>query len=161
MRINGSNNYYNNSKPNEFMKQEALPKNAPEDSPKIKPEIFPKAMLDLYAGISNEGADGEKDQLKIHIMCLEISRRIISGDKVPQSDYDFLLENDPEMFARSIAMRILKENPKEYESLSEKAEKEDSLNSVIEEIAGNLSQSISSGTFPSPEIAMAGLDITI
>lgn len=177
MQINGNyNNYnnYNNFKPKEFINQESTEdgsRQISKDMPKTTPEAFEKTKAGLVMGTSNEEDDGEVDPLKIHIMCLEISRRIISGDKVPQSDYDFLLENDPEMYARSITMRVLKENPKEYKSLSEKAGQEDSFNSSIEQIVQNLSQiSGSGGPVPassatasatSPATIAASIDITV
>lgn len=49
--------------------------------------------------------------------CIVIAMRIMKGDNVPLKDENFLAENQPELYLRSILLREEKEDPKEYESL--------------------------------------------
>ena len=69
-------------------------------------------------GITGERMKAEKGKLKNLLICLEISRRIAGGDKVPPADHRFLLKHDPALYARSIAMRFPKNNPYQYKRLS-------------------------------------------
>ena len=64
----------------------------------------------------------EKDQMKIMLICLEISRRIMAGDKVPLKDHKYLLKHDPGLYGKSISMRFPKSDPDEYKQLSEDEE---------------------------------------
>ena len=70
----------------------------------------------------------EKDALessaKELLVCLEIARRIMGGDKVPLGDHKFLMERNMEMYSRAIMLRRIKEDPEEYDRLSEDEEAE-------------------------------------
>ena len=69
-------------------------------------------------GITGKRMKEENEKLKNLLTCLEISRRITAGDKVPQADHQFLQKYDPALYARSIAMRFPKNNPYQYKRLS-------------------------------------------
>ena len=56
--------------------------------------------------------------------CLLISMRIMNGDKVPPADHQYLAEKDPELYGKAILMRRIKEDPEEYDRLSEDEEEE-------------------------------------
>lgn len=60
----------------------------------------------------------ENKQMKILLTCLEISKRITAGDKVPPKDYNYLRKHDPSLYGRSMSMRIPKSNPRKYKQLS-------------------------------------------
>lgn len=75
-----------------------------------------KSPLNENAG---ESMRSEQDAMKIRRTCLEISRRIISGDEVPQKDHKYLMKHDMELYARSISLRRHKEDPHKYKQLSE------------------------------------------
>lgn len=61
----------------------------------------------------------EREKMKVMLTCLEISRRIAAGDKVPQADHQYLMKHDPALYARSIIRRFPKQNPYEYKRISE------------------------------------------
>ncbi len=77
--------------------------------------------------------EAEEDTLKIYITCLEIARRISSGDKVPTKDHQFLVKHDPALYGKALTMRIPKEDPKEYKQLSEDEENQNKQQSGISE----------------------------
>ena len=77
--------------------------------------------------------NNEKEKMKIALTCLEISRRIISGDSVPYNDHKFLLKNDPQLYGRSMSMRFPKNNPFKYRQLSDK-EKSQSVQELTRNI---------------------------
>ena len=64
----------------------------------------------------------EQEEMKILRTCMEISRRIISGDEVPQKDHKYLMKHNMELYARAIMLRKHKENPHKYDQLSEDEE---------------------------------------
>ncbi|HML38588.1 MAG TPA: hypothetical protein PKA19_14405 [Bacillota bacterium] len=102
---------------------------------------------------AEESAKAEQDELKALITCMEISRRIISGDKVPPKDHQYLMEHDMGLYARSIMLRRFKEDPYEYDQLSED-EKSKSPQSVAGgEISSGAEISDSSeGSVPTPSL---------
>jgi len=69
--------------------------------------------------------EGMSRAWKEKILCLKIAMRIMSGDKVPIEDKRFLAEKDPELYRQAISLRREKKDPKEYDRLSEKDEKDD------------------------------------
>ena len=67
------------------------------------------------------GQDGMLDSLERAMKqmkrCQEIARRLMAGDKVPAKDLQYLMENDPEGYKLAMAMRKVKKDPKEWESV--------------------------------------------
>ncbi len=90
--------------------------------------------------LNRQKMNNEKEKMKIALTCLEISRRIISGDSVPYDDHKFLLKNDPQLYGRSMSMRFPKSNPFKYRQLSDK-EKSQS----VQELARNIKISDDAG----------------
>lgn len=68
--------------------------------------------------LNSQEMKNENSKIKITLTCLEISRRIISGDSVPYNDHKFLLKHDPHLYGRSMKMRIPKSKPFKYRQLS-------------------------------------------
>lgn len=70
-----------------------------------------------------EEADKEirkmKDIAEIELKCTIISRRIISGHKVPKSDYIYLAKNDSTLYQKAIILRIEREKPLKFKRISE------------------------------------------
>ena len=64
-------------------------------------------------------ASGMAEQCKEKIRCMRIAMRIISGGKVPIEDQRYLAEKDMELYAHAMSMRVEKEDPEEYDRLSE------------------------------------------
>lgn len=60
----------------------------------------------------------EKDAMEIHIKCLKIALRIMTGNIVPLKDHKFLAKNDPVLYGKSILMRIPKEKPIKYKAVT-------------------------------------------
>ena len=73
---------------------------------------------------SRNQADADAKAARIRIKCFIIAARIMRGDKVSQTDKNFLAKHDVGLYARALAMRIEKENPKKYKSISEDEEDE-------------------------------------
>ena len=71
---------------------------------------------------AREAGEGAAEMWKIEIKCLQIAMRIMSGNKVPDADQRFLMDNKPELYAKAITMRMEKADPKEYDRLSEDEE---------------------------------------
>ena len=68
---------------------------------------------------AREAGEGAAAAWKEKIKLLRIAMRIMSGDKVPVEDHRFLMERDAELYSRAIKMRMEKDDPKEYDRLSE------------------------------------------
>ena len=51
------------------------------------------------------------------IKCIQIAMRIMNGDKVPEKDKQFLIENQPQMYSNALLLRRPNEKPKKYDSL--------------------------------------------
>ncbi|HML38323.1 MAG TPA: hypothetical protein PKA19_13030 [Bacillota bacterium] len=69
-------------------------------------------------GIMGQQMEEERGKLKQLMTCMEISRRIAGGDKVPPADHRYLREHDPALYFKSISMRFPKSNPYQYKQLS-------------------------------------------
>ncbi len=75
-------------------------------------------VLDLLDGPENGELDAEMEQMKVQQRCMEISRRIMAGKKVPPQDERYLMEHDPEGYKITIALRKPpKKDEKECESV--------------------------------------------
>lgn len=76
------------------------------------------SILDMLDGPDSEELKAETDQLKVRRRCMEISRRIMAGKKVPPQDERYLMEHDPEGYKLTIALRKPpKKDEKECESV--------------------------------------------
>lgn len=60
-----------------------------------------------------------RDTSQIQLRCTTISRRIISGHKVPKSDYIYLAKHDSALYQKSIILRIEREKPLKFKSVAE------------------------------------------
>ena len=67
---------------------------------------------------SKQQIEGVQETYKIFINCLEISRRIMGGHKVPSQDHQYLLENDAALYGKAIMMRMPAEEVIEYDALT-------------------------------------------
>ena len=66
---------------------------------------------------------------RIRMKCMLIASRIMSGNKVPKKDYQYLAKNDPELYGKALTMRIKRENPKKYKAVSEEEEAKENTTS--------------------------------
>lgn len=89
-------------------------------------------MMKQEVNASEKQMEAEKERLEIMITCLEISRRITGGDKVPPADHKYLMKHDSGLYARSISLRLPKNDPFEYKRISkeEDANKQQSLDEL-------------------------------
>ena len=87
-----------------------------------------QGLLEQLKDLSAQG-QAEAESIKVRIKCLQIALRIMSGDKVPVEDHQYLLKHDPELYAEAVVRRIPKENPHEHDRLSED-EKSDNFNNT-------------------------------
>jgi len=83
-------------------------------------------MHELREGLkqAREAGEGAASAWREKIKCLQIAMRIMSGDIVPEEDHRYLREKDVELYSKAIQLRIEKEDPKEYDRLSEDEEKD-------------------------------------
>ena len=81
-------------------------------------------ILDMLDGPDSEELKAETDQLKVRRRCMEISRRIMAGKKVPPQDERYLMLNDPDGYKLAMAMRTPKRNPKKWKSVLEEEDKD-------------------------------------
>ena len=72
---------------------------------------------------AREAGEGAAQAWKERIKCLQIAMRIMSGDIVPEEDHRYLREKDMELYSRAIQLRIVKEDPEEYDRLSDDDDK--------------------------------------
>ena len=108
MRINNIYNYGIKQKSN-IEKERDMPNEKQDEMERIKKQFENSA----------EETKNSQEGMKILIMCLKISRRIISGDIVPTKDHEFLKKHDPTLYSKSILMRVPKKKPYKYKQLSE------------------------------------------
>ena len=70
---------------------------------------------------ARSGSKSELDimekQLKAQEKCQKIAARIMRGDRVPPEDLEYLMNNDPEGYKRAMAMRRIKKDPEDCESV--------------------------------------------
>ena len=68
---------------------------------------------------AHESADATGESFETLGKCIQIAMRIVSGDKVPIQDERYLMENNMELYSMAMNMRMIKEDPKEWDSLLE------------------------------------------
>ncbi|WP_349947085.1 hypothetical protein ABFV83_01160 [Lacrimispora sp. BS-2] len=95
----------------------------PLEKQKDEKESYMAAMSQQLE-TSGEQTKAEREKLKILLNCLEISRRIAGGDKVPPADHQYLMKHDSALYARSVMMRFPKNNPHEYKRLTQERERQ-------------------------------------
>lgn len=70
---------------------------------------------------ARSGSKSELDimgkQLKAQEKCEKIAARIMRGDRVPPEDLEYLMNNDPEGYKLAMAMRRIKKDPEDCESV--------------------------------------------
>ena len=84
-------------------------------------------FLDLLRQLTDARKQGDDYAKSLDTLrkCIVIAMRIIEGDKVPMEDHRFLMENEPEMYYKALMMRRIKEDPDEYDRISEDEEEEE------------------------------------
>ena len=76
-------------------------------------------MLKEMAENSKEQCEAMEEGFDVLAKCFAIAMKIQKGDNVPQSDHEFLLENNPDLYEMAMAMREFKEDPEDCESVLE------------------------------------------
>jgi len=98
------------------------------DEARAKSDDFQKMLEDMRSEMralreelkrAGEAGEGAAEAWKEKIRCLIIAMRIMSGDIVPEQDHRYLREKDMDLYCRAIMMRVEKEDPDEYDRLSE------------------------------------------
>lgn len=67
---------------------------------------------------ARESGKAQAEEMEKKSKCILISGRVAAGDKVPAKDLQYLMKNDPELYAQAMKLRIPKEDPKEWDSLT-------------------------------------------
>ena len=109
--------------------QEAAAKE--EKAEQLKKELEEKkqqeAELEMYKEqleASKKQAEAVEEGFVVFGKCLRIAMRISSGDIVPQKDIEFLGEHEPEMLKQAILLRRPNAEPKEWESILDEEDME-------------------------------------
>lgn len=110
--------------------------------------------------ISGKQMEAEREKLNVLLTCLEISRRIAGGDKVPPADHKYLMEHDSGLYFRSISMRFPKNNPNEYKQLSEDDKERQDL-PVLVENEPQCQNALIKSEFSAQEASTLTLDINV
>ena len=79
-----------------------------------------KEIEDLKTHLKKSEAEIKKmrESSQVQLRCTIIARRIISGNKVPKSDYIYLAKNDAVLYQKAILLRQESENPLKYKRVS-------------------------------------------
>ncbi len=75
-------------------------------------------MAEVERQRSEEGADSARIMSK----CMLIASRLTSGDKVPLKDERFLQKHNMKLYLQAMKMRIPKQEPKEWDSITDDEE---------------------------------------
>lgn len=94
-----------------------------EDSPKER-ERAEKQMYQEMLENADEAAKAQEKGFGDLAKALEIARRILDGDIVPLQDEQFLMEFNSEIYMKVKSMAKLKEDPREYDALTEEEDEE-------------------------------------
>ncbi|MCL2579739.1 MAG: hypothetical protein FWE32_06865 [Oscillospiraceae bacterium] len=68
---------------------------------------------------AREQGEAKAEAMRMMAKALEIARRIMMGDNVPAEDHKFLMEFDAALYGKALTMRINRQDPTDYERLSE------------------------------------------
>lgn len=74
-------------------------------------------ILDMLDGPDSQELDAQMEALRVQQKCMEISRRIMAGKRVPPEDERYLMEHDPEGYKLTIALRRPPKDDEECESV--------------------------------------------
>lgn len=118
-----------------MVQAEEVSKYTEEEIEKMKKEEAEKRMQESYqeqAQAAKEAAEGMNEQFGDLAKAVEIARRLMHGDIVPQSDEKFLMDFDKDMYLGAKSMQALAQNDdaKKYDSLLEDEEGEEGESSV-------------------------------
>lgn len=80
-----------------------------------------KEIDDLKAHLKKSDSEIKKmrESADIQLKCNIIAARIISGNKVPKSDYIYLAKNDSGLYQKAILLRTEREKPIKFKRISE------------------------------------------
>ena len=94
-----------------------------------------KEVENLKAHLKKSEADLKKarESYDVQLRCTIIAGRIISGHKVPKSDYIYLAKNDSTLYQKAVILRQEREKPLKYKRVSpyEKDKCYDTQNSYV------------------------------
>lgn len=97
-----------------------------ENNNKILEEIKEQKenkLQDYYTKLSefldeaHKSSEGAGEAYKTLGRCIKIAMRIVSGDNVPAKDAHYLMENNKELYSMAMNMRMIKDDPKDLESV--------------------------------------------
>ena len=93
-----------------------------------------------------ESGEAQAEEMEKKSKCIVIAGRVASGDKVPYKDMQYLMKNDPELYAQAMKLRVPKDDPKEYDSITEEEEEEtEQGNQVSGTVTGGVTIDASGG----------------
>lgn len=137
MRINSNNfyNYFPNKRLSKTGNKITLIQNSsknkngsiPEGNQIINDRLRQLKMLNDHLKLTKSQSKEDKNKKDVFLKCLEISRRILAGDEVPPADHKYLMENNPELYLRSILMKKYQDCPRKYKQLTEDEDIQDQI----------------------------------
>lgn len=89
-------------------------------------------LKDMAEQIRTNDEEGRKN-VQVQTKCMKIAMRLVAGDKVPYQDERFLQKNDPDLYMRSLKMRVPKQDPKEYDSVLDEEDRESMKETTFQE----------------------------
>jgi len=84
---------------------------------------------------AQEHGKAEANAMRTRLKCMLIATRIMQGDEVPKEDMRYLAKNDIELYNKAILMKIVNENPKKHNKISDD-DKEPDSSKKINDISG-------------------------
>lgn len=99
------------------LKQQELDKKAQNAWNQLQGFENEMTMLKEMAENSKEQCEAMEEGFDVVSKCFTIAMRILKGDHVPQSDHQFLLENDPDLYEMAVSLREFKEDPEDHDSV--------------------------------------------
>ena len=89
---------------------------------KMRTENAAMRLRMLTEVLQKDKSKTTSNQYDAQIKCSIIATRIMRGDKVSDQDLRFLMEHDPHLYFIAIMSRVEKEDPEEYESITDDEE---------------------------------------
>lgn len=130
-----------------------------EEQTKRQQEEMVRRRKDQAQGMYDSGEnsyessllEGLDKQMDIQRKCMKISVNIMSGNKVPPEDMEYLMKHDINGYKLAMAMRKPKKNPKELKSVLTDEDRKAEESTVAQETA-----SVSSSPAPAAECDCSG-----
>ena len=92
----------------------------------LNEEVYQSAIQDVKDQMKEiqEQSEARAEEYRILLKCMKIAMNVAAGNKVPEKDQQYLRDNNPDLFAQAMKVRVPKEDPEECESVIDEDEKD-------------------------------------